>query len=63
MNHRDRHPDTAADEVLHEFEEAELDVDDDREPAHDKEAADAMRPGPHSQESVQNDAHREPGDR
>ncbi|PRH75719.1 hypothetical protein C6N75_29470 [Streptomyces solincola] len=63
MSHSDKRPETAAEELLDEFERAELDIDDEREPAHDKEAADAMRPGEAAEESVQSDAHREPGDR
>ncbi|MBT2365640.1 hypothetical protein J7E88_09990 [Streptomyces sp. ISL-10] len=49
--HRDQRPRTAADEILHEFEDAGTRLHDDD--SGDREAADALRPGERVQESVQ----------
>ncbi|MGI5484474.1 hypothetical protein [Streptomyces lavendofoliae] len=58
MKDRDHQPETAAEEVLDEFEEAELRLDDGGPDEHDKEAADTLTPSRTGQESVQNDRHR-----
>ncbi|MCS0638394.1 hypothetical protein NX801_22605 [Streptomyces sp. LP05-1] len=50
---RHRTDDTAADEVLKEFEDAELKLDDGEQDEHDREAADAVSPSEEAQESVQ----------
>ncbi|MFG3506796.1 hypothetical protein ACGF5F_14925 [Streptomyces sp. NPDC047821] len=62
MNHRDHKPETAADEVLDEFEEAELRLDDGGPDEHDKEAADTLTPSVTGQASVQKDRHRRDDD-
>ncbi|MDN3293300.1 hypothetical protein QWM81_04395 [Streptomyces ficellus] len=59
MNERKRNPRTATEEVLHEFEEAELRIGEGRrDDENDKEAADTLTPSQTAQESVQNDKHR-----
>ncbi|QGV82249.1 hypothetical protein [Streptomyces ficellus] len=55
---RDHQPETAADEVLDEFEEAELRLDDGGPDEHDKEAADTLTPSETAQESVRKDDRR-----
>ncbi|MFJ8588706.1 hypothetical protein ACIRD2_29185 [Streptomyces sp. NPDC093595] len=52
MNQPKHQPRTAKDEVLHEFEEAELRLDEDADDADDGEAADSLTPSPAAQESV-----------
>ncbi|OKK03772.1 hypothetical protein AMK26_20355 [Streptomyces sp. CB03234] len=61
MKDRDHKPETAAEELLDEFEEAELRLDDGGPDEHDKEAADTLTPSETGQESVQNDKHRRDG--
>ncbi|MGA5097439.1 hypothetical protein ACPCAC_08725 [Streptomyces lavendulocolor] len=61
MKDRDHKPETAAEEVLDEFEEAELRLDDGGPDEHDKEAADTLTPSRTGQASVQKDAHRRGG--
>ncbi|MER7110524.1 hypothetical protein [Streptomyces sp. NPDC000229] len=60
-DHNDHEPKTAAEEVLDEFEEAELRLDDGGPDEHDGEAADTLTPSRTGQESVQNDKHRRGG--
>ncbi|WP_228979241.1 hypothetical protein [Streptomyces sp. DH12] len=58
MESTDKHehrPRTATEEVLHEFEEAELRLDDGRADEDDGEAADSLTPSPTAQESVRPD--------
>ncbi|MDT9685109.1 hypothetical protein RND61_24055 [Streptomyces sp. TRM76323] len=52
MKQTKRTPETAAEEVLHEFEEAELRLDDGEAGKNDGEAADALTPSRSAQESV-----------
>ncbi|MFF9870437.1 MULTISPECIES: hypothetical protein [unclassified Streptomyces] len=52
MNEPKHRPRTAEDEVLHEFEEAELRLDEDADDTDDGEAADSLTPSPTAQESV-----------
>ncbi|MFF8382498.1 hypothetical protein [Streptomyces kanasensis] len=58
MESTDKHeqqPRTATEEVLHEFEEAELRLDDGQADEDDGEAADSLTPSPTAQESVRPD--------
>ncbi|MFJ8691599.1 hypothetical protein [Streptomyces roseolilacinus] len=52
MKQTKRTPETAGEEVLHEFEEAELRLDDGKADESDGEAADALTPSRSAQESV-----------
>ncbi|MCP9963263.1 hypothetical protein LUX05_21290 [Streptomyces somaliensis] len=52
MEQTKRTPETAAEEVLHEFEEAELRLDDGEAREDDGEAADALSPSRPAQESA-----------
>ncbi|WP_371525354.1 hypothetical protein OG302_03730 [Streptomyces sp. NBC_01283] len=53
-SHDEEHPQTAADEILHEVEDAEARVGDDgRRRKHEGEAADALTPNEGAQEDVQ----------
>ncbi|KUH40227.1 MULTISPECIES: hypothetical protein [Streptomyces] len=64
MESTDKHehqPRTATDEVLHEFEEAELRLDDGQADEDDGEAADSLTPSPTAQESVRPDRGDRPG--
>ncbi|MET9800221.1 hypothetical protein [Streptomyces sp. NPDC006368] len=55
MNQPDHQPKTAAEEVLKEFEDAELRLDEDEDDQRDGEAADTLTPSPTAQESVRKD--------
>ncbi|MEU7282428.1 hypothetical protein AB0A69_27170 [Streptomyces sp. NPDC045431] len=61
MNERKHTPETATEEVLHEFEEAELDIDEEKRDRRGKngEAADTLTPSPTAQESVRREKDRE----
>ncbi|MFF8289637.1 hypothetical protein ACF068_10480 [Streptomyces sp. NPDC016309] len=61
MKHHDHKPETAAEEVLDEFEEAELRLDDGGPDEHDGEAADSLTPSETGQESVRDDKPRPGG--
>lgn len=52
-SHDEEHPETAADEVLHEAEEAETRIGDNERRGQDREAADALTPNEDAQEDVQ----------
>ncbi|GGQ07562.1 hypothetical protein [Streptomyces roseolilacinus] len=52
MEQTKRTPRTAGEEVLHEFEEAELRLDDGKADESDGEAADSLTPSRTAQESV-----------
>ncbi|MFJ8648855.1 hypothetical protein ACIRNI_22370 [Streptomyces sp. NPDC093546] len=62
MNERKHTPETATEEVLHEFEEAELRIGEgerDKRRRKDGEAADTLTPSPTAQESVRREKDRE----